>query len=307
MIRVLRCFCLTMILFLSAFVSTNAVTADEVQIGKSLDDFVAAFNEKNAEKLAACWTETATHTDRETGERTEGRAAIQADFTKIFSAQPTIKLSATLTRVKLITTDVAQVEGLSNVISGDGIPVEAVFTAIVTRSGEKWLFDSIEETAAPIPATSADALQQLEWLVGEWTDESGDVKVRTTFRWSANRAFLLRSFVAETADGSVLEGTQVIGWDANLLQIRSWTFNSDGSFGSSTWSKNENSWMAKSSQTSANGDISSGTYVLEQVDENSLTLQLIGHEINGEPQPASAAATLKRVTSSVEVSPSANK
>ncbi len=291
----------------TVWLAANVVAADEVQIGNSLNEFVAAFNEKNAEKLAACWTETATHTDRETGERTEGRAAIQADFTKVFTAQPGIKLSASMTRAKMVTADVAQVEGQTTVIGGDGVPVESVFSAIMTRSGEKWLFDSIEETTAPIPATPADALQQLEWLIGEWTDESGDVKVRTTFRWSANRAFLLRSFVAESADGNVLEGTQVIGWDANLLQIRSWTFNSDGSFGSSSWSKNENSWMAKSSQTSANGDVSSGTYVLEQVDENSFTLQLIGHEINGEPQPASAAATINRVVSSVEVSPSANK
>lgn len=291
----------------TVWLAANVVAADEVQIGNSLNEFVAAFNEKNAEKLAACWTETATHTDRETGERTEGRAAIQADFTKVFTAQPGIKLSASMTRAKMVTADVAQVEGQTTVIGGDGVPVESVFSAIMTRSGEKWLFDSIEETTAPIPATPADALQQLEWLIGEWTDESGDVKVRTTFRWSANRAFLLRSFVAESADGNVLEGTQVIGWDANLLQIRSWTFNSDGSFGSSTWSKNENSWLAKSSQTSANGDVSSGTYVLEQVDENSFTLQLIGHEINGEPQPASSAATINRVVSSVEVSPSANK
>jgi ketosteroid isomerase-like protein len=291
----------------TVWLAANVVAADEVQIGNSLNEFVAAFNEKNAEKLAACWTETATHTDRETGERTEGRAAIQADFTKVFTAQPGIKLSASMTRAKMVTADVAQVEGQTTVIGGDGVPVESVFSAIMTRSGEKWLFDSIEETTAPIPATPADALQQLEWLIGEWTDESGDVKVRTTFRWSANRAFLLRSFVAESADGNVLEGTQVIGWDANLLQIRSWTFNSDGSFGASTWSKNENSWLAKSSQTSANGDVSSGTYVLEQVDENSFTLQLIGHEINGEPQPASSAATINRVVSSVEVSPSANK
>lgn len=298
------------LLLLSFFVVSlmpSLLMADEVQIGKSLDEFVAAFNEKNAEKLAACWTETATHTDRETGERTEGRAAIQADFTKIFAAQPGLKLSAALTRTKLITAEVAQVEGLSTVIGGDGVPVESVFTAIMTRSGEKWLFDSIEETAAPVPATPADALQELEWLIGEWTDESGDIKVRTTFRWSANRAFLLRSFVAESAVGIALEGTQVIGWDANLQQIRSWTFNSDGSFGASTWSKNGNSWMAKSSQTSANGDISSGTYVLERVDENSFTLQLIGHEINGDAQPAAPAATITRVMSSVEVSPSASK
>ena len=65
--------------------------------------------------------------------------------------------------------------------------------------------------------------------------------------------------------------------------------------------------MAKSSQTSANGDSSSGTYVMEQVDENSFTLQLIGHEINGDSQPAAPAATITRVLTSVEVSPSASK
>ena len=54
----------------TVWLAANVVAADEVQIGNSLNEFVAAFNEKNAEKLAACWTETATHTDRETGERT---------------------------------------------------------------------------------------------------------------------------------------------------------------------------------------------------------------------------------------------
>ena len=150
-------------------------------------------------------------------------------------------------------------------------------------------------------------MKELEWLIGEWNDESNNVKVKTTFRWSANRAFLLRSFSVESEGSIALEGTQVIGWDARDLQIRSWTFNSDGSFGESTWSKNGNSWLAKSTQTSSSGEISAGTYVLEKIDNDNFTMQLIGHEIDSEPQPTGAAVKIVRSSAVPAVVPSSTK
>ena len=53
-------------------------------------------------------------------------------------------------------------------------------------------------------------------------------------------------------------------------------------------------WHIKSSQTLANGDAASGTYVMTPIDENTMTVQLIGHEIEGEPQPATPAITVIR-------------
>ncbi len=271
---------------LAAICFGSSLSADEAGLRKTLSEFVAVFNQQDSTGIAAFWTETATHTDRETGERTEGRDAIQADFKKVFAEKAGMKLTARADRIKIITPDVASVEGQTTVVSSDTDPVDSAFTAILVRKGDKWLFDSVDEMAIPVPETSADALKDLEWLVGDWIDESDNVKVRTSFRWSSNQAFLLRSFIVETKAGIPMQGTQVIGWDPRGPQIRSWTFNSDGSFGEATWSKNGNSWLTKSTQTATTGDISAGTYVLEQIDDNSFTLQLIGHEVNGEPQPA---------------------
>lgn len=289
---------------LLAFCAHSALQADEASLRRTLSEFVDVFNQQNAEKVASFWTENATHTDRETGERTEGRKEIQADFAKVFAENSRMKLTASADRIRLITADVARVEGQTTIVPSDADPMDSAFTAILVRHGDRWLFDSIEETAIPLPATSADALRELEWLIGSWIDESDGVKVKTTFRWSANQAFLLRSFTVESADTVALEGTQVIGWDPRGQQIRSWTFNSDGSFGESTWSKNGSSWLAKSTQTSTSGEISVGTYVLEKIDHNSFTMQLIGHEIDSEPQPTGAPVKIIRVTEVPAVVPS---
>jgi uncharacterized protein (TIGR02246 family) len=289
---------------LLAFCCHSALQADEASLRRTLSEFVDVFNQQNAEKVASFWTENATHTDRETGERTEGRREIQADFAKVFAENSRMKLAASADRIRLITPDVARVEGQTTIVPSDADPVDSAFTAILVRQGDRWLFDSIEETAIPLPATSADALRELEWLIGSWIDESDGVKVKTTFRWSANQAFLLRSFTVESADSVALEGTQVIGWDSRGQQIRSWNFNSDGSFGESTWSKNGSSWLAKSTQTSISGEISAGTYVLEKIDHDSFTMQLIGHEIDSEPQPTGAPVKIIRVTDEPSVVPS---
>ncbi|MBL8820284.1 MAG: nuclear transport factor 2 family protein [Planctomyces sp.] len=291
---------------LLSFAGSACVNADDAAVRKAMKEFVDVFNQRDAAKLASLWTETATHTDRETGERTEGRAAIQADFATVFSEQAEIKLAVTVERVKLVTPDVASVEGQTNVVLSDSDPIEGKFTAVLVHQGDRWLIDSIDETTLPLPATSADALKELEWLVGEWVDESEEATVRTTFRWSANQAFLLRSFTVESNGESVLQGTQVIGWDPRTQQIRSWSFNSDGSFGESYWSRNDNSWLSKSTQTSTSGDLSAGTYVLEKIDDNSFTIQLIGHEINGESQPGSAPVNVARVPNETVIVPASS-
>ena len=50
------------------------------------------------------------------------------------------------------------------------------------------------------------------------------------------------------------------------------------------------------SQTLADGRAASGTYALTREDDNTISVQLIGHEIEGEPQPASDAVRVTRVT-----------
>lgn len=279
---------------LAMSVACGNAHADEAAITRSLTDYVAVINAKEADRIGSFWTENGTHTDRETGLRIQGRDAIQADIAEVLKNAGEMKISAQVDSVKLVTDNVARVDGETTLVTADALPVVTAFSALLVRSGDKWLIDSIEEMSTPQPASTAEALQNLEWLIGNWVDESGDVTVSTQFRWTDNKAFMLRSFSVATKSGIELTGTQVIGWDPRLEQIRGWTFNSNGSFGESTWTRNGESWLSKSMQTTAAGEIASGTYVMEKIDDNSFSMQLVGLEIGGVPQPGGPAVKIVR-------------
>jgi uncharacterized protein (TIGR02246 family) len=290
-------------LVLFAALAPATATPDEAAIRKAVEAYAEALNKRDLKTIAVMWAAAGTHTDRETGERTEGRDAIVAEIEAALKANPNLRLVARVDRVRMIRPDIASIEGQTQ-IGGTGEEAsESTFSAIFVGQDGKWLIDSIEETPVPVPESAAEALGELNWLIGHWVDATDDVRVDTTVRWSDNQAFLLRSFVVQMADGPVQQGTQVIGWDPRSKQIRSWSFNSDGSFGDGTWSRNGDEWLIRSSQTLPDGDATSGTYVLKRVDNNSLSLQLIGHEIEGEPQPATSAITMVRAPDEASPTP----
>ncbi len=272
----------------------SSAQAEEESIRKAIAAYVEAFNKQDLKTVAAMWAEKGVHLDRETGERTEGRAAIVADISAVFKESPDTRLAGRVERVRMIKPDVASVDGQTSIGSGGDSPALSAFTAIFVTEGGSWVIDSMEEMPIPQPPTSFDALRELDWLVGRWVDRSDEARVDTTFRWSANHAYLLRSFSVQTKNGITQQGTQVIGWDPRSREIRSWSFNSDGSFGDGVWSRSGTDWLIKTSQTLADGRAASGTFVLTPIDDNTLTLKLIGHEIEGEPQPGSEAIRMER-------------
>ena len=280
-----------------AVLSAKVVRADETAIRNFVEAYVDAFNKQNLDAVAAMWAEMGTHVDRETGDRTEGREAIRADLAAVFKNAAKTRLAGTVDRIRFIKSDVASVEGTTTTAQPDEEPSVSQFSAILVMQGDNWQIDSIEEMPVPQPATAYNALRQLDWLVGNWVDDSKDSPVISTFRWSKNGSFLIRTFSMGSGDQATQLGTQIIGWDPRGQQIRSWTFNADGSFGDGIWSKNGADWLIKSSQTLADGQAASGTYVLTEVDKDRLTLQLIGHEIEGEPQLTLEAVEVARVAS----------
>ena len=287
-----------MIVVVFAWLVGNA-GADEAAVRNSLAGYLQAFNEGELSKVAEYWADSATHLDRSTGQLTEGKRAILADVQVALEGDAPSRLSGQVEHVRMLTPSLALVTGTTTVVTSSGEPATTNFSAVMKSSAaNQWQFESVEESPRPVVTTPATALQPLEWLVGSWVDLSDDVRVDTTFRWSSQQAFLIRSFAITRfgeADEVVHEGTQVIGWDANTQQIRSWKFESDGSFGEAVWSKNGSDWMVKSVETLTDGRIASGTYVLTPDGADRMTVKLIGHEIGGEPQAATPAVTMVKV------------
>jgi uncharacterized protein (TIGR02246 family) len=262
------------------FVASTS-NADEASVRGLLTQYITAFNQHDAKAVAALWTEGGVHIDRVNDLKTEGREAIARDLEIVFEASPNAKLTGEVTSVRMIRPEVAAIEG-NTVLSGSGVdPSRTSFSAIAVSEADGWKIDSIEELPIQSASSPRDALRELEWLVGKWQDESDDVVIQTTCNWSPNEAFLIRSYVATVGDAVDRQGTQVIAWDANRQEIRSWNFDTSGGFGEGTWTKSDDEWLVRSSQTSAEGNLSSGTYLIRRVDDNSMTVQLLGQESDG--------------------------
>ena len=256
--------------------------------------YVDTFNKRDVKKLAECWAKEAVYVDRQTGQRTVGRAAIAKDIEGSLKESPA-QLAVQVEGVRFIKPDVAQVDGKSTVVAEGEEPTVNVLSAVLVNEGGKWLLDSVQEIALATPPSSTAALQELAWLVGKWKDDTEGVTVTTTVRWSAKQAFLIRSYTVQFGEGDTHEGTQVIGWDPKLKQIRSWTFDSDGSFGEESWSKTGDEWTVKLNRTLDDGRTATGLMIITRVDDNSATFKTVGREVDGEPAPSTDAVRVVRV------------
>lgn len=266
--------------------------ADELKA--AIKAYVEAFNKHDHAALGSMWSETGVYVDKESGAKAEGREAIQKDFEALFKEQPEARLAGELLDVRFIKPDVAMIEGRASVFYPGQETGVSSFSGVMVKSGDKWLLDSVHETDIPLPATSRDALTDLEWMIGTWQDESKDAMVATQVRWSPNEAFLIRSFAARIGDEDY-EGTQVIGYDPAIEQIRSWSFYSDGSFGDAVWSKTNDEWIVKGTHRLADGRLAAGTQVITPIDENTLSVQLIAQSVDDEPVPSSEPIKVVRM------------
>ena len=105
------------------------------------------------------------------------------------------------------------------------------------------------------PETDGDRLEDLEWMVGDWSLEPEDASetkqagaMAMSVRWDEGRAFLVREATltppAESGE-PVVKLQQRIGWDPLVDRIRSWSFSTDGSRGEATWFHEGGSWVVR--------------------------------------------------------------
>src|SRR6478752_3058962 len=66
---------------------------DKSAIEVFVKDYAQAFNRKDVKALAAMWAAGATYVNRDDGDRSEGRAAIEADLAAAIKARPNARLT----------------------------------------------------------------------------------------------------------------------------------------------------------------------------------------------------------------------
>jgi uncharacterized protein (TIGR02246 family) len=247
---------------------------DIAGINRMMRSYLQAFNRHDPAALAAHWSKTGESVDIDSGETTAGREAVQEVFAALFEQDADATIDIDVASIRSLRDDVAVVDGVSRISFTDAPPSSSRFSAVLVREDGNWVLDTVRESngaiqhaeAEPSSLAPARPLDELAWLIGSWEDVSEGVTASTDCFWSTNKAFLIRTHAVSSdavqeqrplpgdsripgllpagAAGS-REITEIIGWDPDRGQIRSWLFTSGGRFAEGSWSRQGDEWTLR--------------------------------------------------------------
>ena len=155
------------------------------------------------------------------------------------------RLEGTVETIAPLAPGVARVTGRTRLTPSDGsVPCRwARFAALFIKCNGRWLFASVREVPNK-ELSPHEHLEELEWLVGDWVEESEDAVVLTSIAWSENGT--------SCSDRST-SGSRVSPPDRHpadrlgplTKQIKSWVFDSRGGYGEGLWMRQGDQWIIK--------------------------------------------------------------
>ncbi len=266
---------------------------DEKAIQLAAEAFAKAYNAGDAKAIAALFLADGEIVNDQ-GESTQGREGIEQVFAGIFKDHPKTHIDLAGKSIRFIGPDTAVEDGVATVTYGPDEPAErSPYTVVYSRQHGKWLTASSRDLPNEAP-TPEEQLKQLQWMIGDWVDESPDAVVVTSYRWTDNQCYILSEFKVQKAGRPELTGTQRIGWDPLAKTIRSWVFDSEGGFGEGTWSRDGDRWTVKRTGVTRDGKIASATNIITRVSKDRMTWESRDRIVGGETTPDIAAIPISR-------------
>jgi uncharacterized protein (TIGR02246 family) len=273
-----------------------ANSADEKPIRNLVDAFAKAYSAPDFNALAALFADEAIVVDS-AGEATRGKQAVVEMYASALEENPSLNLEPKVDEVRFLTPDVARVEGQTRLSTDKGDASEYTkFSSLAVKRDGKWLVAEIREYPAPVEDISSyDRLKELEWMVGDWVDESGDVKANSAVRWADNKSFLIRTYQVEVKSEKPTSGTVFIGWDPQTGQIKSWLFDAHGGHGEGLWTRTgEKEWVVKAQGVLRDGRPTSATQIHTVLNNDSVKTSSIDRIIGGQIAPDIADVVMVR-------------
>ncbi|MFN9367824.1 MAG: YybH family protein [Planctomycetia bacterium] len=274
---------------------------DKIAIRAAAQAYQDALSRGDGTALAGFWTADGDVVD-EQGNTFAGRKSAAA-VTKPAAGAGRPDLRIRETSLRFLSDDVALEDGMVEVgLPGGAQPVRGRFSATWVRQAGAWKLAALREDRLDAPA-GAETLQDLDWMVGEWTVNEDRVgrptaaagnraAMEVTVRWNANRTFLLRDLkipveaADESGQPSVLSVTQRIGWDPLSRRIRSWVFSSDGGHGEAIWSRDGDSWVARTAAVLPDGTQTSSLNIYSFDGKDRCVWRSLPTHVGGEHAPA---------------------
>jgi uncharacterized protein (TIGR02246 family) len=254
-------------------------------IGGEMEATVKAFNAADSAALAKLFAEQGELVD-ENGNVYAGRAEIAALFKAFFEKFPKAQLGMEVTGVRTLGDALAIEEGVREIVADAGASAARVrYVAVRSKAGDRWPIASYSEYADEAPATPRDMLAPLEFLVGDWIDESPAGTTEVSYRWSEDGNFLLGEYVLAIGGEEASKSVQRIGWDPVEGTIRSWTFDADGGFSAGEWTPVEDGWVIRTEATMPDGTTAAANVTMAVKDADHFVVRSTDRIVAGAAEP----------------------
>ncbi|MEK6247743.1 MAG: SgcJ/EcaC family oxidoreductase, partial [Planctomycetales bacterium] len=256
--------------------------------------YVTAYNNRDAEAVAALWSPEGIYTIRTSGEQISGRDALEKTFSAMFASDAVPRLEVSSDSIEFISPNVALERGVAKVFHPDKTVQETNYRVVYVRREGKWLIDRVTEDEVVAEQSNYKNLKELEWIIGSWVDEDGEVKIKTDVQWTKHQNYISRTYAIKRADHVESSGLQIIGWDARKKQIRSWLFDSSGTQIDGTWTRQGDNWVVQSVATLPDGSSGSFTSIFRPLDDDRYAWRKINRVIDGQILPNIDEVVIRR-------------
>jgi uncharacterized protein (TIGR02246 family) len=189
---------LTMTLFAMTAVADDKAK-DETQqderavIEQRAKSYAAAYNAKDLKALVAHWAPEGVYIDGASGRRVAGHDALEKDLKAELESRKDTQLEIAVETIEFVSPGVAMEQGTSTITSPEGEPTVTSYSAVHVKRDGQWLIDRISEREIITPPSHYEQLKELEWMIGNWTDQAGEELVSTECHWARNNNFIIRS------------------------------------------------------------------------------------------------------------------
>lgn len=258
---------------------------DEAGLRKTMESYIAALQGADLTALSSLWATDAEYTD-ETGKCIKGRDAISNMCKASINDYKDGKVTGKIDNIRFLTPDVAVVEGAVLFTPKDGVVDRNRFSAVWTRKDGRWLLASARDLPDLDGELADRAIEELKWLVGDWTASKGDTTIKLTTRPTLGNKFLKMEFAIKSAKEEFTV-VQMLGFDPTQGVVRSWTFDSRGGFGQGSWTRTASVWQGETDGVLPSGQVATAVTYLRMNGPDAFVWQATEREVEGQPIPDS--------------------
>lgn len=275
-------------------IENNSQEQKEIAVRDVLIALEKAFSSKG-EAAGKLFAENALHIDQ-AGDEIRGRAALQARFDERLKTS-TAAIGIHPESITFPAENVALVVGEVSRKQEEKYLPTTRFSMVMIKTNGAWLINQVTETAMQA-AQMESQLQQLDWLIGDWStgksDSSADMKVE----WSPQgKKFITSKYTLNKSGTSPQVDSHVIGWDPQRRCIVSWHFDSNGGFGTGIWTKqpNENTWTVDIKGVGGDGSNITANNTFSQKSADEFVWQATHRSLDGVSVADTDPLTVRRV------------